>query len=401
MSCPYGTIGREDPDGPWGLALGRRKERGVGSQANGPRLIAVDLFCGAGGMSLGFEQAGFAVVAALDNDPINVETYRDNFPEATTLQQDAAAASGTWIRQQAKLGDREIDLVFGGPPCQGFSFGGVHQANDPRNELLKEFARLVDELRPRYFVLENVRGLLRRDGRLLKPFLNRVASAGYTVLEPILDLNAQDFGVPQRRRRVFVLGWRRGLVPLEYPAVDGARRPTAWDAISDLPDVDEYPDLLASDVYRGELGAPSDYAAELREDCSVKPKRDGLSGCRRIAHRRETIDRFAKVPQGGQEEVSRFYRLPIDGVSPTLRAGTGPLQGSFTAPRPIHPIRHRCITVREAARLHSLPDWFVLHSTKWHGFRQIGNSVPPYLARAVATQVIRALAQQKPTKTKR
>lgn len=352
-------------------------------------------------MSLGFEQAGFAVAAALDNDPINIEAYRGNFPGVIPLQRDAAAATGAWIRHQAKLGDQSIDLVFGGPPCQGFSFGGLHQANDPRNLLLKEFARLVDELQPCYFVLENVRGLLRNDGRLLKPFLSRVARAGYTVLEPILDLDAQDFGVPQRRRRVFILGWRDGMPPVQYPSVDGARRPTAWDAIGDLPEVDEYPDLLVDDVYKGPLGAPSEYAAELREVNSLRPERVGLSGCRRTIHKPETITRFAKVLQGEQDKVSRFYRLSANGVAPTLRAGTGPLEGSFTAPRPIHPTRHRCITVREAARLHSIPDWFALDATKWHGFRQVGNSVPPHLARAVASQVAKALAQQKLAKAKR
>jgi DNA (cytosine-5)-methyltransferase 1 len=349
-------------------------------------------------MSLGFEQAGFSVLAALDNDPINVDTYQDNFPGVTVLQQDAAAATAAWIREQAKIEDREVDVVFGGPPCQGFSVGGVHQADDPRNKLLEEFARLVDELQPRYFVLENVRGLLRQDGRLLEPFLGRVSRAGYAVNEPIRDLDAQDFGVPQRRRRVFILGWRRDLPRIGYPSPVGVLGPTAWEAISDLPDIQECPELLSGDVYKGALGPASGYAAKLRKTDPSSPTRNGLSGCRRIVHRQETIDRFAMVPQGGQDAVSRFYRLSAGGVSPTLRAGTGPLQGSFTAPRPIHPFQHRCITVREAARLHSLPDWFAVHGTKWHGFRQIGNAVPPHLARAVAAGVAEALAKRQPNK---
>jgi DNA (cytosine-5)-methyltransferase 1 len=379
-----------------------RRDRLPGSASNGHRLITVDLFCGAGGMSLGFEQAGFDVVAALDNDPINVATYRNNFPAGAVLHRDAARTTGAWIRKEAKIGDQEIDVVFGGPPCQGFSFGGLHQEDDPRNELLKEFARLVAQLQPRYFILENVRGLLRHDGKLLDPFLDRVARAGYIVAEPVLDLNAQDFGVPQRRRRVFILGWRRGLAPLGYPARNGTRTPTVADAIADLPDVDRFSELLTCDAYKGELGVPSEYAVQLREPDQLRPRSDGLSGCGRITHRQETIRRFAKVPQGGQDEVSRFYRLLPNGVAPTLRAGTGPSQGSFTAPRPIHPTRDRCITVREAARLHSLPDWFSLHSTKWHGFRQVGNSVPPNMARAVADQVASALvARAEPARRKR
>jgi DNA (cytosine-5)-methyltransferase 1 len=116
-----------------------------------------------------------------------------------------------------------------------------------------------------------------------------------------------------------------------------------------------------------------------------------LTGCMRTVHTAKTIKRFGKTKQGAYEERGRFHRLAKGGLANTLRAGTGPAQGSFMAPRPIHPFQDRCITVREAARLHSFPDWFTFHPTKWHGFRQIGNSVPPRLARGVAESVRRAL----------
>jgi DNA (cytosine-5)-methyltransferase 1 len=147
------------------------------------------------------------------------------------------------------------------------------------------------------------------------------------------------------------------------------------------------------------LGKASAYAKVLR--CEVPDPHDkshhrsrngnGLSGCSRTVHTAKTITRFRNTKQGCSEQVSRFFRLAKDGLAPTLRAGTGPEQGSFMAPRPIHPFQDRCITVREAARLHSFPDWFHFHPTKWHAFRQIGNSVPPRLARAVARSVLRAL----------
>jgi DNA (cytosine-5)-methyltransferase 1 len=366
------------------------------------RPIAVDLFCGAGGMSLGFEQAGFRVACAIDDDALNTGVYRMNFPDCHTFTADVRDLSGDELRRRGRLGGSEIDVLFGGPPCQGFSYGGRQLNDDPRNDLLGEFARLVRELQPRYFVVENVQGLVKEGGKLVEPFVRRARRAGYSVLKPIRDLDARSFGVPQRRRRVFILGWRRGEAPAAYPEPIMAPLPTVWDAIGDLPEVDDVEYLLHDDVYRGLLGPPSWYAAILRGELPDPSDRslriphqvDGLSGCQRTVHAPDTVARFAAVPPGGQESISRFFRLAKDGVAPTLRAGTGPSHGSYTAPRPIHPLRPRCITVREAARLHSLPDWFGFQPTKWHGFRQVGNAVPPRLSRAVGERVKVALLRQ-------
>ena len=128
--------------------------------AGADRPVGVDLFCGVGGMSLGFEQAGFEVAAAIDNDPIHLATYATNFPDTETLNADLGKISGRKIREATGLGDRRIDVLFGGSPCQGFSYMGKHDSEDPRNYLLLDFARLVRELAPTYFVLENVPGLL-------------------------------------------------------------------------------------------------------------------------------------------------------------------------------------------------------------------------------------------------
>ena len=368
------------------------------------RPIGVDLFCGAGGMSLGFERAGIHVAAAVDADPIHAATHERNFPECRTLNRDLASLSGDELRELAGLRDTEIDVVFGGPPCQGFSFMGKRRSDDPRNALLLEFARLVDELSPSYFVLENVEGL-NADGAvaLLDAFVDAVASVGYSVVAPLCVLDASDFGVPQVRRRLFILGYRDGLPALSYPNVgapgEGEPRPTVWDAIGDLSDLAASEHLLCGDTYHGPLGEPSDYAQRLRTDRGPGGRRQracgsraaGLTGCARTHHSAETVGRFAATAPGTHEPVSRFYRLPADGLSNTLRAGTDSSRGSYTAPRPIHPTEPRCITVREAARLHSFPDWFQFHATKWHGFRQVGNSVPPQMARAVASAAARQL----------
>lgn len=373
------------------------------------RPVGVDLFCGAGGMSLGFEQAGFDVVAAFDANKIAVDSYALNFPTTKAIQADLTKLSGSDLRKKAGLGDKDtIDVLFGGPPCQGFSLIGRRDVDDPRNLLLYEFARFVRELRPRYFVMENVAGLLAGHAKaFLESFIRRVTRTGYAVRK-VEVLRASDYGVPQRRDRVFVLGALKALDLPEYPQGKspaskawGETSPTVWSAIGDLPDVDDIGYLLKKDVLTRKLGKANPYAAVLRsevtdpEDLSV-PRRtngSGLTGCMRTVHSSRTVKRFAATLPGSSEPISRYRRLEKDGLATALRAGTGPENGSHTAARPIHPAYPRCITVREAARLHSFPDWFCFHATKWHSFRQIGNSVPPLLARAIGRAVRDATGQ--------
>jgi DNA (cytosine-5)-methyltransferase 1 len=226
--------------------------------------------------------------------------------------------------------------------------------------------------------------------------------AGYCVLDTVRILNAADYGVPQRRKRTFVLGYRSELTPPNYPSIapienhNGATYfPTVEDAISDLPRVDEYEYLFDEDGFEGKLGRPGHYArlmrGEIKEPTDSLPlrQRNGkpLTGCLRTRHTPKTIERFSTTKPGTSEPISRYYRLSFEGLAPTIRAGTGNDHGKHTSPRPIHPEDPRCITVREAARLHSYPDWFNFDPTRWHAFRQIGNSVPPRLARCVAAQI--------------
>ena len=175
--------------------------------------------------------------------------------------------------------------------------------------------------------------------------------------------------------------------------------PTVWEALRDLPEADDYDELLERDWVRAPFKAPSAYAARLRdggkdpEDWSAPRDFDSglLTSSLRTVHTELSQRRFAETKQGDTEPVSRFLKLDPGGICNTLRAGTASDRGAFTSPRPIHPFSPRRITVREAARIHSYPDWFRFHVTKWHGFRQIGNSVPPLLARAVAAKVAEAL----------
>lgn len=372
--------------------------------ANDNKPIAVDLFCGAGGMSWGFKRAGFGVAAAFDFNHRCVEAHAENFPGCESVRTDLSNATGKSLRKLGKLGRRHIDALFGGPPCGGFSVAGRRNPADPRNKLLLKFATLVDELRPSFFVVENVRGLLIGDSaKKLVSFRRKVEKAGYEVVWPVQVLNAADFGVPQNRQRIFILGCKADLDPPKYPAPltpEGhAERVTVADAIADLAIQDSNLDRLDGDVYEGPLGTPSEYARHLLADAEGMRRRPKncrcrnrtLTGCLRVEHTEEAIRRFKDTKPGTRERVSRFFRLAANGHSPTLRAGTDLAHGKFTAVRPIHYKHPRCITVREAARLHSFPDWFQFHPTKWHGFMQIGNAVPPLLAEAVARSVVAAI----------
>lgn len=361
--------------------------------------VGLDLFCGVGGMSLGFEQAGINVIAGVDADQINIETYKKNFPSGKAILADVSKLSGSDLRKKIEY-EGEIDVLFGGPPCGGFSMIGKRNSKDPRNELLLDFARLVKEITPNFFVVENVRGLLIGEAKLkLEQFLSDVKNNGYSVVSPIKILNAMDYGIPQNRQRAFILGYKHGLHEIGYPTSLESPTVSVWDAIGDLPKIDHLDYLFDSDIFTGPLKTGSKYAKILRSeiedinDVSLPRKLNGngLSGYKRTVHGQETTQRFESTIPGTSEKVSRFFKLSKTGVSRTLRAGADKNHGSYTAPRPIHPTSPRCITVREGARLHSFPDWFQFHPTIWNGFRQVGNSVPPLLARVVAKKVIESI----------
>jgi len=370
------------------------------------RHIGIDLFAGAGGLTLGFEQAGFDVVAAVEIDPIHAAVHEFNFPHCATLCRSVVDVSGAEIRTEAGIGNSDIDVVFGGAPCQGFSMIGKRALDDPRNSLVQHFVRLVSELNPKYFVFENVKGLtLGRHRQFLVELIETMKDAGYEVVENYQVLNAADYGVPQDRRRLFLLGARKGQKIPAYPGP--IPRVSVKDAISDLPNADKYPELITSDSVRATYKTKSKYAQRLRgleddpTDFSYRRLFDInlLTSSLRTEHTPLSQSRFLATANGATEPISRFHKLNPDGVCNTLRAGTASDRGAFTSPRPIHHKYPRVITVREAARLHSYPDWFRFHATKWHGFRQIGNSVPPLLGRAVASKIIEAIGI-KPTRPK-
>lgn len=397
------------------------------------RPVAVDLFAGAGGLSLGLEQAGFDVVSSVEYDPVHATTHGYNFPQTDVLCDDASRVSVESLRKSITTGWKnhhpeiewsgEVDLVAGGPPCQGFSWMGKRRVDDVRNDLIFHFFRLTNALRPKYFLMENVPGIASgQHGELLDDLIARFRKAGYIVPPPQI-LNAAHYGVPQDRKRFILLGYREDVAPISHPqpyvrpvravrstltVVDEALPlgPTVWDAIGDIPDLDMFPSLASSDKVRlskttlaASALAASGYARRLNgsdadpTDFSYprSHSQDWLTASAQTQHMQTSVARFAATEQGSTEKISRYLRLNEDGLCNTLRAGTGGERGAYTSPRPIHPRMARVVSVREAARLHSFPDWFRPHATKWNGFRQVGNAVPPLFGRAIGAEIIEAL----------
>ncbi len=360
----------------------------------------VDLFSGAGGFGLGAKMAGFDVVAAVDIDADLQSAYRLNFPQTHAFQADISQLDRTAWDFVVGRGHARLDLLIGGPPCQGFSRMGKHQHSDPRNTLVGHFFRHVRLLQPRMFIMENVEGLI--DKTKIGFLHNALAELpnSYQIVGPLI-INAADLGAPTSRKRVIVIGFDKRDVDQIYSneieALKEGQRVTVRDAISDLPS--PIPDIKrVMDFGWASYPASSVPISAYAERCRTLSEHDvggrealneaihgRVSGLFETQHSNAVRDRFLETPQGGVEPVSRYPKLAWAGQCPTLRAGTGSEKGSFQAVRPIHPTQPRVITVREGARLQGFPDWFLFHRTKWHSFRMIGNSVSPIVGAALST----------------
>ena len=321
----------------------------------------------------------------IDVDPVLAYSYATNFPRTKLVLADLSKIEGSAIRR--KVGGA-IDGIFGGPPCQAFSDIGQRKADDPRRSLLGHFFRLVAELRPAFFVMENVKGLGYSDTR---PVLDNgldLLEGRYEIVGPTI-LDAADFGAATRRRRLFVIGYDRNrcdsLSVSDLKAAQ-AKSATVREAISDLSSAVPVGETHGFDLWKiVRRGRPSRYAAELRADDRT------FTGHRRTAHTPEVTARFEAVEQGGTDVVGRHPRLRWDGQCPPLRAGTGNDRGSYQSVRPIHPDEPRVITVREGARLQGFPDRFRFHPTVWHSFRMIGNSVSPIISKAIFSVIAKRI----------
>lgn len=341
---------------------------------------AIDLFCGAGGLSLGLNSAGYRIAAALDNDPIATRTYE----RALGSHVDTASieeVSGKEILARASLGRGDCMLLAGGPPCQGFSVQRRGDREDARNGLVLHFMRLVEEVRPQFFLMENVGGLLSKHGKpFLKEMAERAARLNYIIHIELLD--AADYGVPQVRKRAFLVGEHApDLIPrFRFPKrTHSTRRVTVRDAIGDLPtppaDGSPHP------------GIPNHYREARLSKLNLERIRHVPPGGGR-EHLPVHLQLACHVNNPGHRHMDVYGRLSWDEPSVTLTARFD----SFTRGRFGHPDDDRSLTVREGARLQTFPDHFVFEGNREQGARQVGNAVPPLLAQRIGAAIIEAAA---------
>lgn len=371
---------------------------GIADNEAGPTFV--DLFSGCGGFSLGAAMAGFRSLVSIEIEPNLQSAYRRNFPKSKPILADVCDIDKSAWRQF--LGNARPDAVIGGPPCQGFSPIGKRDKGDPRNSLVAEFYRHIEILRPKFFIMENVEGLLQSDNiGVLNSALELVPS-NYRIIGPVV-VNAAHFGAATNRRRVIIVGYDPSEVdPITLDTIMPSvpeRLATVREAISDLPSPvpeDDQNEFGWARYPARALAGLSVYARQLRQpppshlgwkEAASRHGEGFVSGTVATRHSKAVARRYAIVKGGGTDRTTKSVRLEWDGQCPTLRAGTGPEKGAFQAVRPLHPSKARVITVREAARLQGFPDWFVFHPTKWHSFRMLGNSVSPSVSGGLFTRI--------------
>lgn len=345
----------------------------------------IDLFAGVGGLSLGFEMAGFNVALANEFDKSIAEAYVANKPETRMIVENITKLpiADTFDPYQGR-----VTAIVGGPPCQGFSQKGQRKSiNDPRNFLFKHYYKVVARVQPQYFVIENVPNLLTTEhGYFKQEIVDMFSELGYAVNCGVLC--AADYGVPQDRHRTCIIG-RLGDRIVELPKTNGVHT-TIWDAISDLSYLESGE---GREVQRYRFEPQSDYQRMLRHGSKL------LYNHTATRHSKITLERLHMIAPGHGKDMlpeehltksiysGTWCRMLKDGISRTIttRYDT-PSSGMFT-----HPFLDRAITTREAARIQSFPDTFRFYGLKSSQMKQVGNAVPPLMAKAIAEQILNDL----------
>ncbi|MEB3230755.1 MAG: DNA cytosine methyltransferase [Leptolyngbyaceae bacterium] len=369
-------------------------------------LTAISLFCGAGGCSLGFKQAGYEILFASDIDPLAIQTYNTNFSTAKGIEVDIRKLDFSKVLFKSGLAIGELDILIGGPPCQGFSTAGMRFWDDPRNNLLKNYISAIKYIKPKWFLMENVEGLLTlRQGQYVYEVVKALIECGYKVrLEKVYF---HEYGVPQRRKRVILIGNRLGII-FQFPAptfkVHGPifrnSEITLRHTISGLPQPSKDPKYLLSygsvpetdweRYLRGRATYISDHfipqlnplqkerIKALKPGQTMKDLPEYLQheSFRRRANRR-VMDGIPSEKRGGAP--SGLKRLLFDEPCLTI---TGAAIREF-----IHPAEERPLTIREAARIQTFPDDFIFKGNASQKIQQIGNAIPPMIARIFAEYI--------------
>ncbi len=351
----------------------------------------IDLFCGSGGISLGFKMAGFKPILGIDKDGSSINTYKLNFPEANIIQKDINEIDTDLILELS--GEQPIDVLAGGPPCQGFSLSGPREITDPRNSLFLFYLKMIETLFPKVVLVENVPGFASLyHGKAKDLLIKQLEKYGYRVSWKIL--NSKNYGIPQSRRRIFFVGVKDSVKEFIFPSpthvednLFSTKSPpiTVKAAISDLPSLEgsfgeekqEYP------------GKPENTYQELMREGS-----EFIYNHIATKHHDRTINIIRMVPDGGNyKDLPEEYRntrnfhvawTRFDSNKPAPTIDTGHRHH-------FHYKYNRVPTVRESARIQSFPDNFVFTGSKTSQYRQVGNAVPPLLIEVIAQKILEDL----------
>ncbi|MEY8258155.1 DNA cytosine methyltransferase [Erysipelotrichaceae bacterium 66-17] len=342
----------------------------------------IDLFSGAGGLSYGFESAGFNILLGIDNDAKALETFELNHKGAKSICGDITQI--TYKKDIVPLiGNKEIDVIIGGPPCQGMSLSGPRKFDDPRNELYLSYIRLVDEIQPKAFVIENVPGLVSLFGGKIKDsIIEKFSGMGYNIQYKILC--AADYGVPQNRKRVVFVGMKKGIFNYPSPKSESV---TCKMALDDLPSLENE---LGQDNVPYDKEASNSYQKLMR--AHSKSVRNHVAA----AHSERVKKIISLVPDGGnyKDLPEEYINSRKFHVAWTRFASNKPAPTIDTGHRHhFHYKYNRVPTVRECARLQSFPDDFIFLGNKTQQFRQVGNAVPPLMAQAIAETLKRKMEE--------
>lgn len=335
----------------------------------------MDLFCGIGGFSKGFEMAGFNVLCGIDNWEIAIETFKENHKNTNGILGDLTELDDEYFKQYHD----KIDVIIAGPPCQGFSMCGKREVGDKRNELFQEVVRAVKIINPKVVIIENVVGLLSMknvDGEDVKYLIkSELEELGYITNYKILD--ASEHGVPQKRKRVFFIGSRIG--EIEFPKPQ-KKKVTVSEALSNIPDTSE-------EFY----DEPTNNFQKIMADGEKK-----IYNHDPMRHNEKVLKRIENVPQGGNWQDIPPEIYDVGGTHSNNYRRLDPNKPSITIKHAIksmiiHPNFDRVITAREAARLQSIPDSFIIKGNKTAQHQQLANAVPPLLGYEIGKQIIKKL----------
>ncbi len=345
----------------------------------------IDLFCGAGGLSYGFEQAGYEILLGIDNDELALKTFTQNHKNAKSLCRDITKIDGVSAIKDI-IGDKKVDLIIGGPPCQGFSIAGSRNFDDPRNKLYLSYIKLVEEIMPTAFIIENVPGIISLfNGEVKDNIIKRFSKIGYNVTYKVLC--ASDYGVPQSRRRVLFVGILNSKKPFVFPQ-EGDEITTCKMALSDLPELVE---TLGEEHQKYRTSPQNNYQRLMRKNSKDVQNHIAASHSDKIKHI------ISLVPDGGNyKDLPAEYRHSRNfHVAWTRFCSNKPAPTIDTGHRHhFHYKYNRVPTVRECARLQSFPDDFIFYGNKTQQFRQVGNAVPPLMAKKVAEKLLEFLGEE-------